>query len=267
MDETPMTFDIPGNRTVHSKGEKTVLVKTTGHEKTHFTVVLACMADGTKLRPMVIFKRKTLPKNAKFPPGVVVRAQPKGWMDEDGVMFWLENIWGRRPGALLKKRSMLVWDMFSAHLKETVRDAVKENRTDMCVIPGGLTSQLQPLDVCLNKPFKDRVRQMWQDWVCSDAVTTTKSGLPQKPDITLVCRWVKDAWDAIPADMIAKSFRKCGISNALDGSEDDAIYDNDASDNEAEDEEDNPYDDEATPDEIRELFADDGDDTDFEGFD
>jgi hypothetical protein len=40
MDETPMTFDLPGNRTVHAKGEKTVLVKTTGHEKTHFTVVL-----------------------------------------------------------------------------------------------------------------------------------------------------------------------------------------------------------------------------------
>ena len=31
-------------------------------------------------------------------------------------------------------------------------------------IPGGLTSVLQPLDVCLNKPFKDRVRKMWSEW-------------------------------------------------------------------------------------------------------
>ena len=60
MDETPMTLDLPGNRTVHAKGEKTVLVKTTGHEKTHFTVVLSCMADGTKLKPLIIFKRKKL---------------------------------------------------------------------------------------------------------------------------------------------------------------------------------------------------------------
>ena len=52
MNETPMFFDIIGNRTVNQKGEKTVLVKTTGHEKQHFTVVLACMADGTKLLPM-----------------------------------------------------------------------------------------------------------------------------------------------------------------------------------------------------------------------
>ena len=33
MDETPMTFDLPSNRTVTTAGEKTVLIKTTGHEK------------------------------------------------------------------------------------------------------------------------------------------------------------------------------------------------------------------------------------------
>ena len=37
-------------------------VRGTGHEKTRFKVVLSCMADGTKLRPMVISKRKTKPK-------------------------------------------------------------------------------------------------------------------------------------------------------------------------------------------------------------
>ena len=85
MVETPMTLDLPGNRTVHPSGAKTVLIKTTGHVKTHFTVVLACMADGTKLKPTVIFKRKTLPKGVKFPAGVLVRSYVKGWMDEDGT--------------------------------------------------------------------------------------------------------------------------------------------------------------------------------------
>ena len=54
MDETPMTFDLPSTRTVSAVGGKIVLIETTGHEKTQFTVVLACMADGTKL-PFVIF--------------------------------------------------------------------------------------------------------------------------------------------------------------------------------------------------------------------
>ena len=77
MDETPVWFDMPTSKTVDSVGAKTVLLKTTGHEKTRFTVVLACLADGTKLKPMVIFKRKTMPKD-NFPAGVVVHNHPKG---------------------------------------------------------------------------------------------------------------------------------------------------------------------------------------------
>ena len=55
----------------------TILVSATGHEKTHFTVVLTFMVDGTKLKAMVIFKRKSMPKD-KFPPGLVVHVNPKG---------------------------------------------------------------------------------------------------------------------------------------------------------------------------------------------
>ena len=71
MDETPVWFDMPTSKTVDSVGAKTVLLKTTGHVKTRFTVILACLADGTKLQRMVVFKRKTMPKD-KFPAGVVV---------------------------------------------------------------------------------------------------------------------------------------------------------------------------------------------------
>ena len=56
MDETPVWFDMPSARTVNAKGTKTVLVNTTGHEKSRFTVALACLADGTKLKPIVIYK-------------------------------------------------------------------------------------------------------------------------------------------------------------------------------------------------------------------
>lgn len=54
MDETPVSFDLPPSRTVHKAGGKTITIKTSGHEKANFTVVLACCADGTKLKPMVI---------------------------------------------------------------------------------------------------------------------------------------------------------------------------------------------------------------------
>lgn len=155
MDETPVWFDMPSARTVNTRGEKTVSITTTGHEKSHFTVVLSCLADGTKLKPMIIFKRKTQPKE-KFPPGVVVHHHPKGWMDADGVKVWIQRVWSSQPGGFLR-RSLLVWDAFRAYLAEPVKQALRQTNTDVAVIPGGLTSVLQPLDVCLNKPFKNQV--------------------------------------------------------------------------------------------------------------
>ena len=112
MDKTLLCFDSPPNRTIESKGNKTILICTTSHERAHFTVVLACMANGTKLKPMVIFKRKAIPEREKMPPGVLVHCQSKGWMDEDGILLWLYKVWDTRPGALLKKKSLLVWDQF-----------------------------------------------------------------------------------------------------------------------------------------------------------
>jgi len=275
MDETPMTFDLPPNRTVNPAGAKTVMIKTTGHEKTRFTVVLACMADGTKLRPVVIFKGKTLPKNVKFVPGVIVQAHPKGWMDEAGTQQWLRQVWNARPGAMISKRSMLVWDMFRAHVTESCRRTARDLRTDMAVIPGGLTSVLQPLDVCLNKPFKDRLRKKWIEWMSSGSATLTKGGNLMKPDITVVVAWVKEAWDSIPPEMVKKSFLKCGISNAMDGSEDNLLYEDDnetAAENETDDEADDDDDEytadvEVTKEQYDELFGNsDDDESEFEGF-
>ena len=40
-----------------------------------------------------------------------------------------------------------------------------------------------------------------------------------------VIDWMSTAWDSIDADIIIRSFLRCGISNAVDGSEDDEIWD------------------------------------------
>ena len=38
------------------------------------------------------------------------------------------------------------------------------------------------------------------------------------------------AWKAIPESIIVRSFKKCRISNALDGSEDDILWEDDGED-------------------------------------
>src|SRR5215510_2225593 len=78
------------------------MIKTSGNEKTHYTVVLACCADGTKFPPLLIFKRKSLPKDV-IPHGNYLHVHSKGWMDGKGMKLWLEKVWYKHPGGLLKK--------------------------------------------------------------------------------------------------------------------------------------------------------------------
>ena len=115
MDEVPFTFDVPSDRTVDAKGAKTVAVKTSGREKTHFPIVLACCAEGTKLPPMTTFKRKTFPKE-KIPSGVNVHVHEKGWRK-----IWFHKVWSGRPGGLVKKTALFVFDHFKAHVTQRAK--------------------------------------------------------------------------------------------------------------------------------------------------
>jgi len=94
------------------------MIKTSGNEKMPYTVVLVCCADGTKLPPLLIFKRKTLPKDI-VPHGIYVHVHSKGWMVGEGMKLWIEKVWSKRPGGLLKKLSLLVCDQFKAHVTES----------------------------------------------------------------------------------------------------------------------------------------------------
>ena len=221
--QTPLTYDIVTNSTVSDRGVKSVPIMSSGHDKDRFTVMLACLGDGTKLPPYVVFKRKTLQKNLNFLKEVVVRCQAKGWMDEPLVQNWLRTIWSK-VGGLIRWKSMLVWDSFRAHLSKPVRSTLRSISTECVVIPGDMTSMLQPLDVSINKPFKDRMQAKWQDWMLAGQHSFTAGGRICKGGLDEICRWISDAWDDIPPEMIAKSFRKCCITNALDGTEDEEIW-------------------------------------------
>jgi len=46
---------------------------------------------------MVIFKRMTMPKE-KFPKGITVKVNKKGWMIESIMKEWLNECYAKRPG-------------------------------------------------------------------------------------------------------------------------------------------------------------------------
>ena len=98
-----------------------------------------------------------------------------------------------------------------------------------------MTSILQPLDVCVNKPFKNQLHHLWATWMMDGEKTFTKTGRTRKPELETICKWILEAWESIPNELICQSFLKTSISNNLDGTQDDAIWadsDEEASDGE-----------------------------------
>jgi hypothetical protein len=56
-------------------------------------------------------------------------------------------------------------DQFRSHITDATKGVIRELNTQLAVIPEGLTSQLQPLDISSNKPFKAFMHEEWTKWM------------------------------------------------------------------------------------------------------
>jgi len=50
----------------------------------------------------------------------------------------------------------------------TIKAQLKQDNTNFVIIPGGIARLLQTLDVSINKPMKDALRQRRNWWFTSD---------------------------------------------------------------------------------------------------
>ena len=75
------------------RGAHTVQIATTGHDKQRITICLAAFADGTKLKPFVVFKGKRIPKEISNVHAAVIKMSDNGWMNEDLTMEWIATVW------------------------------------------------------------------------------------------------------------------------------------------------------------------------------
>ena len=64
-------------------------------------------------------------------------------------------------------------DAFKGHLTDSVKNQLRKINTEL-VMPGEITSVLQPMDVSINKPFTDRLRQQYLTWISDPALSYKK---------------------------------------------------------------------------------------------
>ena len=227
MDQTMCRFDMVPNRTNHSKGSKTVRITSTKATKKGFTVALCANGAGDKLAALIIFKEKggklgpRVSKDLTFPPNVKVTASTNGWMTSSLYHWWLENIFTRGNMAV---RHLLLVDNYKSHMTEESKKIVEETcNSELIFIPAGCTPLVQPMDVSVNRPFKQRMRDLWVEWFATHTLRTVH-GNPKQPSRQDVINWVSAAWDSIKSDTIKDSFLLCGITAAVDGSDNSKMF-------------------------------------------
>ena len=220
MDETACWFDMPSDTTVDVTGARSVPLKTTGHEKDHYTVVLSARADGTKLKPYVVFKGKgtRLIKTLQCISGIVVRFSQNGWMNDALTIDYLNSIIGKFS---FTKR-LMIWDAYRCHTSQAVRAECSKLRLQTAIVPGGY---IQAADLVWNACFKSQMRQCYDTWLAEPSVYEyTKGGNMKPPARSLLCDWIKSSWNAVPNEMVRDSFLSCAITTPTSGSKDDRIH-------------------------------------------
>ena len=81
-------------------------------------------------------------------------------MDSGLMLEYVDYVNESRIDSGSETPMMMVYDSFRGHLEDSVKKKFRDNGIDLAVIPGGLTSVCQPLDVAINnigKFFKGQI--------------------------------------------------------------------------------------------------------------
>lgn len=213
MDETAVCFD---DMAPPTRGAK-------GHKKSHLTVILAAKADGTKLKPFIVFRGADGGVEAMQQQisSAVINMSVNGWMSDTLTADWLRSVVGKSSAT----PRLLVWDSYRCHIGAATKAELKCGyNITTATIPGGCTKYVQAPDVMWNQPFKKNLHDAYNQWIVGEADKEfTPGGNLKPPARRLLVDLVVAAWDKLDTDMIKKSFKVCGLSVKSDGSEDHLI--------------------------------------------
>ena len=171
MDQTPVFFSMVPYKTLNVAGERSINVRTSTGSTMRLTCAVTVSAAGDILRPFIVFKGKRdgriarefgNPEKYGFPVDCSYMCQDRAWMDETVMLQWVKEVlepWSKHipPGIV----PYLLLDSYKCHLMSSVVHAIQDLGIEVEHIPGGCTGLVQPLDVGVNKPLKNRIRRKW----------------------------------------------------------------------------------------------------------
>jgi len=220
-DQTMVRFAEPGGATIDRKGRQNVRISTSGREKKGATVVPVANALGEKLLLVIILKEqkgllpKTFLKDKKHETQTKVFGSNNGWQQTPLVVSMVHALpdLNGRPG-------LVVIDGYAGHTSKETSTALKEKGYDVVYGAAGCSAITNPADATYNAPLKSFIRKEWH----RARMQAAESGAEFKPTRQWFLSTTEAAWSSISDETIRKGFLMAGISNALDGTQDDWIF-------------------------------------------
>lgn len=213
-DEIPFMIDPSKNTTINIKGSREILLKKCSRYQEVFTCCMLISSNGEVGPNLLIFKSsnpKTYNRIEKVDDHMYVTFNRRGWMNNELFECWYYSLYKKTTENYPNHKSVLICDSAPSHLKL--------NKKDILFIPKGATYLIQPIDVCIGKPYKDLVRKKFQDFFTKNHNNLTKSGMIVKPKIPEIINMHQQAYKELKKDIIRKSFKVTGYTLNIDGSE------------------------------------------------
>lgn len=170
MDETPCYLDMNYETTIDFRGQKNIEIQTSGRENYRISVLLSITGNGDKLPPLIIVKGeegKYIEKNLNTlyfvkNKSIFVRSQKSGWCTSELFATYIKEIFLPYQKNLGEK-CLLIMDQASSHVSNESIEMLNNNEVSYYLIPVGMTPECQPLDISINKKFKDNIKRLFEE--------------------------------------------------------------------------------------------------------
>ena len=118
----------------------------------------------------------------------------------------------------------MIFDVFKGHMCDSVHTLLESNKILQVLVPNNCTDLLQPLDLSVNKPFKDTLRSKFSEWYAHEVVEAGKQVEEVQVEMRMSVMkelsswWFISAYDHIRSnpDIVKNGFKKAGITEALE---------------------------------------------------
>lgn len=157
-----------GGKVLAGRGDRTIYTVSGNGEKECVTVLMAANAAGMKAPPMIVYKYERIPEEIakSVPKGWGIRRSPKsGWMFSCLFYEWVTNVF--EPWLTtnsIERPAFLFLDGHQSHLTMELSDFCVEKQIEIIPLYPNATHIMQPLDVAVFKPLKDKWKKLVRNW-------------------------------------------------------------------------------------------------------